>query len=52
MKAGSYTIFNQLLYSKRGFGGEALSRRKQGGLGADLPALGDFERFTTKMIHF
>jgi len=33
-------------------GGKAPIRRKQGGLGADPPALGDFCNFSTKITHF
>jgi len=35
-----------------GSSGKAPSRRMQGGLGAELPALGDFYDFSTRITHF
>jgi len=35
-----------------GSGGKTLSRRRQGGLGAEPPALGNFYDFSTKITHF
>jgi len=46
-----YCTFSSQL-TGTGIWGKTSSRRRQGGLGAEPPALDDFRRFTTKIIHF